>query len=395
MKPLTGVGGSASRTAERFDPSDEPLIARLSTLAPSLDGEPDPEWQARTRARLVAMAAVRTPEPEPVSPLRRLMSRQEGARSAWRTRLTAGLAGAAAAVTGLASVVALSGNAGPGDALYGVKRGTEQGQLALAGDARGRTLLEFASTRLDEVSVLIADDAPADVVADTLATMDAQTADGVAWLTRRAVETGSSASLDDLAGWSAGQSAGLTDIRDDVPAAAQDDVAASASLLDDVGQRVEGLRVALDCPTGPATDGSDSLGPVPGECATAPAPPAPGGPDATITDAPSGTAVPTPSTEPGENGSGGNGDPGTGEGGTGDPGTPGGQGQEPRVPSPPTPGLPDLPTVPKLDLPPLLSDRENPVPPPSGAPATPSSGTGGLGGGLLPDDLCVPGLIGC
>ena len=56
--------------------------------------------------------------------------------SAWRARLTAGLAGAALTVTALASLVALSTDARPGDVLYGVKRGTEQTQLALAGDDR-------------------------------------------------------------------------------------------------------------------------------------------------------------------------------------------------------------------------------------------------------------------
>ena len=68
MKPLIGgAGGLASPAA---DP-EEALIARLSALAPALDGEPDPEWQSQMRARLVAMAAVRTPESEPVSPIRR------------------------------------------------------------------------------------------------------------------------------------------------------------------------------------------------------------------------------------------------------------------------------------------------------------------------------------
>src|SRR3954451_2740701 len=45
----------------------------------------------------------------------------------------------------------------PGEALYPVKRGLEQAQLGLAGSAlaRGRHLLEDASTRLDEVQGLL------------------------------------------------------------------------------------------------------------------------------------------------------------------------------------------------------------------------------------------------
>jgi hypothetical protein len=393
VKPLIGVGGTASGAAER----EEALIARLSTLAPALDGEPDPDWHARTRARLVAMAAVRTPEP--VSPLRRLISRQEGARSAWRTRLTAGLAGAAAAVTGLATVVALSADAQPGDALYGLKRGTEQGQLALAGDARGRTLLEFASTRLDEVSALVADDASADVIAETLATMDAQTTAGATWLAERAVETGSSASLDDLGSWSAVQSAELEDIRDDVPRDAQDEAAGSAALLDSIEQRVEELRTALDCPAGPATDGTDALGPVPGECATAPAPPATGDPGAPVTDDPGGTAVPTPSA-PGQDGvgDGSSGGPGTDGGqlpGSGEPGTPGGEG-----PGVPTPSQP-LPTLPELEVPTLPPGPSGELRPTLGGSTGSTGSTGSAdeptsdGTGATLPRVCLPPLIDC
>ena len=53
---------------------EDAVVARLHALAPHLDGEPDPAFRAATRARLVAMAAVRTPAPPPVSPLRRLLT---------------------------------------------------------------------------------------------------------------------------------------------------------------------------------------------------------------------------------------------------------------------------------------------------------------------------------
>ncbi|WP_324274513.1 hypothetical protein [Blastococcus brunescens] len=53
---------------------EDAVVARLHSLAPSLDGEPDPAFQARTRARLVAMAAVRAPEPAPASGLQRILA---------------------------------------------------------------------------------------------------------------------------------------------------------------------------------------------------------------------------------------------------------------------------------------------------------------------------------
>ena len=149
---------------------EDAVIARLHSLAPHLDGEPDPEFRAATRARLVAMAAVRSPAPEPISPLRRLLTEGSAAPARWRTRLTAGLAGAALAVTALATVVAVASDARPGDVLYDLKRGTEETQLVLAGDARGQTLLDLASTRLEEVRALVESGATALPAAGSSAT---------------------------------------------------------------------------------------------------------------------------------------------------------------------------------------------------------------------------------
>jgi hypothetical protein len=357
VKPLIGAGGPGSRAA---DP-EEALIARLATLAPALDGEPDPDWESRTRSRLVAMAAVRTPEPEPASPLRRMLARREGRPGAWRTRLTAGLAGAAAAVVAVAAVVTVSADAQPGDALYGLKRGTEQTQLALAGNARGRTLLSFASTRLEELSSVLADDPSPDLVAGTLETMDAQTADGAAWLAERAVETGSRAPLDELSDWSAGQSAGLAGLQPDVPTGVAGDVTDSADLLTRIEQRADTLRTALDCPAGPATDGSDELGPLPGTCA-APAPSVGGGdPGAAVTDQPGTTAAPTPGA-PSEGTTG----PGGGSGSAPESGS---AGSDP-------PGLPDvdsdLPGLTLPSLPTLLPGPDGTVRPPAPGSIKPS-----------------------
>src|SRR5688500_10784779 len=98
--PHRGCPGAQMSVRDREDA----VIARLSTLAPHLDGAPDPDFRAATRARLVAMAAVRTPAPPPVSPLRRFLTDGVPASARWRRRLTAGLAGAALTVTALATV---------------------------------------------------------------------------------------------------------------------------------------------------------------------------------------------------------------------------------------------------------------------------------------------------
>ena len=352
---------------------EDAVVAALQQLAPHLDGEPDPAFRAATRARLVAMAAVRTPAPEPVTGFKRLLAAraEDAAPSRWRTRMTAGLAGAALTVTAAASLVALASTAGPGDVLYGLKRGTEQTQLALAGDSRGQTLLDFASTRLDELETLV-DEAPSalpaaggapgsgqtllaagadpELVIATLETMDDQTTEGTAWLTDRAVTTPDEGPLDDLAVWTATQTDELAALAPALPDAAGAAVSHSLELLHAVSARTDGLQVALTCSAGPAVGSADQLGPTPAECVpVAPAAPTEGtGTDTGVPGTGSTTqsttpAVPTPAV-PGGTGSGST--EGGSDGGTGGlpaPGTPTVPGGLPTLPS--TPSIPGLPTV--------------------------------------------------
>ena len=346
------------------------VVARLHALASDLDGEPDPAWQSTTRARLVAMAAVRSPAPAPVSPWKRLVTRAEDAApSRWRGRLTAGLAGAAMGVTALATLVAVSTDAGPGDALYGLKRGTEQTQLALAGDGRGQTLLDFARTRLHELedltasgtsalpaaggsssegTVVLAAGGDPTLVLETLATMDDQTTEGAAWLADRAVETGDDAPLDLLAAWTAEQADGLAGLRGAVPESTVDELDASLALLEDIDIRTVALTDALGCAAGPPIESTDAIGPVPGLCLDQPStPPAAGGSDGP-TPAPGsdsgGTTAATPTTPavPGGTDAGG-GSTGSDPGGLPTAEVP--SGQTPTIPLPTLPLPTTLPTT--------------------------------------------------
>lgn len=339
---------------------EDAVVTRLHQLAPHLDGEPDPAFQARTRARLVAMAAVRTPEPAPASPVQRLLAVRapDVAPSRWRSRLTAGLTGAAMTVTALAGLVAVADGARPGDVLYELKRGTEQTQLALAGESRGQTLLDFASTRLDEVAALVGEGgtalpaspagpgedpvsaAGADpaLVVETLRTMDEQTTEGAVWLTERALEMPGPQPLDRLARWVDDQAGELAALQPLVPPEASDAVGQSLALLARIGTRTDALRPALACPAGPAVAGADFLGPVPAPC-PAPDAAAPATSDGGTTDP--GIAETPPATTP--------------EGTTPvlptvpDPAVPGAGGGAP-TPATPTPTTPGLP-APSLPLP--------------------------------------------
>ncbi|SDG02631.1 DUF5667 domain-containing protein [Klenkia brasiliensis] len=293
---------------------EEALVGRLRLLAHDEPGLGE-DVRAAQRARLVAMAAVRPAAagaaavrgPAPALPRwrRALAGRPADAPwPRWRARLTAGMAGAAVTVGALSGLVALAQGAEPGDLLYGLKRGTEQTQLALASDAdRGLTLLGFATTRLDELAELTGEDAgalpaavgapdgsgqavaaagvdPATVV-DLLITMDEQTTEGTSSLTTTVVGGGDPGALATLTDWAAGQRAGLAAL--DLPAGAQDAVAASLVLVDQVAARATSWQTALTCPDGPTTAGLDDLGPVAGACAV---------PATTPSAAPS-TAAPT------------------------------------------------------------------------------------------------------
>jgi hypothetical protein len=280
----------------------------------------------------------------------------------------------------VATLVAVSTGARPGDVLYGLKRGTEQTQLALAGQSRGQTLLDLAGTRLAEVRSL-GGGGNAALVISTLHTMDQQTTEGAAWLTRQAVQDHSSAPVHALSAWTTGQRAELAAAQSSMPSAARSAAAASLDLLGQVSQRVGDLTTALACPSGPATSGTDALGPVPGTCPSV-TQGTPGSGAATAqTNGPAqaGTSPGTvPSVVPGTG-------TGTGGGSAGSAGSTGGP-VGGSVPAPPTGGggvlpgpvVPGLPTVPSLPAPEL-----------PGAPA--GGGTGGSGSGPLPG-LPLPSL---
>ncbi|MGY1770566.1 DUF5667 domain-containing protein [Blastococcus sp. SYSU D00813] len=379
LPPVAPARGRSAGVRDR----EEAVVAGLRRLATALDDEPAPDFRAASRARLVAMAAVRSPEPARPTVVRRLLGARagDGPPSRWRTRVTAGIAGAALAVSALGTLVALSADAQPGDLLYDLKRGTEQTQLALAGDDRGLTLLEFASTRLDELAA--AQDDP-ELVVQTLATMDAQTTEGAALLVGSAVEDGDPAPADRLADWSEQQAAELAALQPELPTVTSGAAQASLELLDAVQARVAAVQAALDCPTVPPAEGRDALGPVPGICA-APAPVTPppaGGAPSADPDAPAGDdpAVPpppqqTPAPQPGGTvptpggaatpGSGGGSGSGSGSGPAG--GAPS-TGAGPAVPSVPLPlpgpggGLLPVPSVPGGGGPPPAATPTLPPP---------------------------------
>ncbi|MBX9396074.1 hypothetical protein K4749_21320 [Streptomyces sp. TRM72054] len=171
--------GTAAEQSEESAPAaaEQPteqgrLLALTAGLGALPKPELDPEVKVVQRAQLVAQFEAMLQEgggaaADPALPEQRSM-RGRGAHRATplgkfrpRTRLAKGLTAGGLSVGVAASafggVAAASGDALPGDSLYGLKRGIEDFKLGLADgdDERGQMYLDQASTRLNEARRLM------------------------------------------------------------------------------------------------------------------------------------------------------------------------------------------------------------------------------------------------
>ncbi len=260
-------GGRRHHTRSRVDDQLTELVVvgqQLRTV--TLPGVPEAAFKRDLRAQLIATA-----ERDGIGVTARPEAGDRG-NAAWSAR-TSGRArargaivvGIAAGTLALSGVSVASGEAIPGDALYGVKRQTEKAQLALAGSdlSRGRLYLEFARTRLNEAHAVRTD---AGGFAAALTDMDSDTTQGVRMLVTAAMARRDTSALDAVDRFVADQrmlvgqllDGGTTD---------RDKVTGSLALLDRIEKRSAAARTALAC--GAGTNGSDKLGAVPGACANA------------------------------------------------------------------------------------------------------------------------------
>lgn len=251
---------TSSRRADEFsrllesgartdDPVAGPMLAVAEALraVPRVDG-PRPEFRAALRQRLVAVATV-----QGVGTAETPIQRARAASGTWKVqrRLTA-LAAGAAVVTGVTGVGLGASRSLPGDPFYGVKRAAEGAQLAttVGTEARGKRHLEFARTRLAEVSALaghssaLAPSAGAHVLAaagdpsgraklviDTLRAMDVETRAGANDLYAAFRESGSTEPLRALDRFTQEQYGQLQTLVDTLPPAAAPSAHSSLALL--------------------------------------------------------------------------------------------------------------------------------------------------------------------
>ena len=267
-----------------FDDIDVQLIDRLEAL-PCLSAEPEPAFRAGLRTQLLERAPEHlAPAPtETESPATTWVVRSSDWSRRWRGLRRPIIAAAAVATVFfllMGTSVWLSKRALPGDALYGVKRASEDARISVThGDAaKGKKYLQFATDRLVEISKLIGRSTSAggtkpaagplsphiqDLVVSTLATLDQQARDGTTLLTKSAVATGDASVLDPLRPWAATQRTGLSDIANRLPPGrAKDATKNSLKLVLRVQTRVGLLSASIGCAC-MGTVNSDDLGPLP------------------------------------------------------------------------------------------------------------------------------------
>ena len=281
-----------------------PRIITESAAAPELAAAPKSATAGRRAARPVA-APPRHSDAF-VSRLRRIPIRRPLVIAASVLTAFAVLLGGA---------VYMSRKALPGDALYGLKRASENFQLATAGSdtEKAHDYLSFAATRAKEVRALLSragvagvgpqaggiDAGTAANIRSTLASADADVKSASKLLGDQAVRSQSGKPLDAVTQWGPSQLTRLNDIAAAMPAGSlQARTMSSANLVGRALVRAETLAPAVDCAC-LTSAGSDDLGPVP--CTTCdpvalptgPAAP-PGGSNKTVPGTasnPSGTAA--------------------------------------------------------------------------------------------------------
>ncbi|NLU77173.1 hypothetical protein HCA58_01945 [Micromonospora sp. HNM0581] len=263
-------GGRRHHVKSRNDDHLAPLVTlgrQLGANAP--DAEVDPEFRTGLRAMLLATAAregigtaAARPAERKTSTRGSLLPAVTARRARARGAILIGIAAGAVAVSGIS---AASENAVPGDALYGMKRGTERAQLALTSSdiSRGQLFLDFARTRLAEATTLRGNPSGYSAVLDD---MDADTRQAVRILTGAAAQRSDPTALAAVDAFLADQRRSLNTLEGRGSRIDRVRTGESLALLEAVAERADAVRAAIACGQ-QFTVTSDTLGPIPAVCA--------------------------------------------------------------------------------------------------------------------------------
>jgi hypothetical protein len=269
--------------ARSRDPQVRELVSALATLevAPA----PRADFRAELRAQLVAVTPRLVEEgkaelPATRKPVKVATPERQGLR--FKKPLIAAVGVLATFVLLLGGGVLLSQNSLPGDALYGLKRASENTEYSLAGSSvdKGKLKLEFAARRIGEVGDLLASVGAlaaghgviadggtvsthtAGLVRDTLHSADSDIKSAAQLLGDAAVRDNSAGPLDDLISWAPEQLDNMDSIVGRIPAgnaALQAQAVHTRQLIATTMQRAKALEANLgttSTPSGPAKTGT-------------------------------------------------------------------------------------------------------------------------------------------
>ena len=330
-------------TAAGAPATNDPTLAPLATLAMalrSLPVGPAPDFRAGLRQRLVAVATVQgvgvgvtagviaLPGARPAAPKPAVSWRVTEWAEGWRVRRRLVAATAAMSAVVMVGGVGLAGSRSlPGEPFYGVKRGVESIQLAAArGDeAKGERHLQFAETRLTELSALVGSTVAlgspgsgggpvasglafggslTSRVLSTLRAMDHETRAGTRDLTKAYQNSRNQKPLRTLSQFASEQTSRLTAVLPSLPTSVTLRADESLALVKQIGTETDGLLLVAECTaaceattTPPGVTKTPEPGATPNPCTCSSS----GSVDATGTpDTSGGTqSEPTPSRSPG------------------------------------------------------------------------------------------------
>jgi Domain of unknown function (DUF5667) len=318
------LGGALRRRTDpskSSDPRVRELVAALATLevAPA----PRADFRAELRAQLVAVTPRLVDEgnAEAQADTKPSAKPAPGRRRVSVKKPLFALVGAMAAfIVLIGGAVLLSRNALPGDALYGVKRASENTEYSLTGGNvdKGNLKLEFAARRIGEVADLLpratsmaagtgslADSGAINsetskLIRNTLGSANTDVQTAARMLGSAAVHSKSVSPLNAMTAWTPAQITKMTNIAARIPAdgsGLHSRAATTLALLKRAQQRASTLKTELNCSC-LGSSGTDELGPIPCATGCASTPPGirnptqPTKPGSTPTTAP-GSIVPT------------------------------------------------------------------------------------------------------
>jgi hypothetical protein len=249
----------ARRGAERFNslldgereavraPRDVELLELVDALQSVPPAAARPAFVADLRERLVLAAATELVVPDSPAALAERLT--VGSRRTPRERRLAVALGGFAIVGATTSMAVAAQSAIPGDVLYPVKRAMENAEagISVSDEAKGSTILENASGRLDEVDQLAhQDEVDAVAVSETLTTFADQATEASELLMADYAATGSEDSINELRDFASSSIEQLAVLEEVIPEAAEQALLDAAQVLFEIDSLAANLCPLCD-----------------------------------------------------------------------------------------------------------------------------------------------------